>query len=220
MLFRSLPKDGAIISGRMAQALDVGRGDVVEAEVGEGERPVLRLPVVGVLDSPFGATATLDRGALNRLLREGNTLSGAYLEVDPARRAAVEKRLEQSPMVAGISRSAAAERAIRSTIEENLLTMTLFYSGLAGLVVAGVVYNSARISLSEQARDLASLRVLGFRRREVAFVLLGEQAILLLLSLPLGLVGGVELWRYLAGRFNSDLFTIPVVIDPRVLGQG
>ena len=75
----SLPKDGAIISGRMARALDVGRGDVVEAEVGEGERPVLRLPVVGVLDSPFGATATLDRGALNRLLREGNTLSGAYL---------------------------------------------------------------------------------------------------------------------------------------------
>lgn len=215
-----LPKEGAIISGRMAQALDVGRGDVVEAEVGEGERPVLRLPVVGVLDSPFGATATLDRRALNRLLREGNTLSGAYLEVDPARRRAVEKRLEQSPMVAGISRSAAAERAIRSTIEENLLTMTLFYSGLAGLVVVGVVYNSARISLSEQARDLASLRVLGFRRREVAFVLLGEQAILLLLSLPLGLVGGVEFWRYLAGRFNSDLFTIPVVIDPRVLGQG
>ena len=83
-----------------------------------------------------------------------------------------------------------------------------------------VVYNGARISLSEQARDLASLRVLGFRRREVSFILLGEQALLVVLSLPLGMLGGVALWRYLSSRFNSDLFTIPFVIDTRVLGQG
>lgn len=123
-------------------------------------------------------------------------------------------------MVAGISTTAAARRSIRETIQENVGTMTLFYGILAALVVAGVVYNSARISLSEQARDLASLRVLGFRRREVAFILLGEQALLVLLSLPLGIIGGVGLWRYLSSRFNSDLFTIPFVIDTQVFGQG
>lgn len=123
-------------------------------------------------------------------------------------------------MVAGISTNAAALRSIRATIQENIGTMTLFYGGLAVLVVAGVVYNSARISLSERARDLASLRVLGFRRREVAFILLGEQALLVILSLPLGIIGGIGLWRYLSSRFNSDLFTIPFVIDAQVFGHG
>jgi len=215
-----LPSEGALIAARMARSLGVGRGDVIEIQVSEGERRMLRLPVVGVVDSPFGASATIDRSLLNRLLREGDTLSGAYLRVDPARIRQIETHLRQSPMVAGISMTSAAVRSVRTTISENILTMTLFYSGLAALVVAGVVYNSARISLSEQARDLASLRVLGFRRGEVAFILLGEQALLLILSLPLGLVGGIELWRYLAAQFNSDLFTIPVVIDPRVLGEG
>lgn len=214
------PPSGALISGRMAQALGVGNGDVIEAGVTEGERPLLKVPVVGVLESPFGASASLDRATLSRLLREGDVLTGAYLAVDARRLAAVQARLKESPMVAGISTTAAARRSIRETIQENVGTMTLFYGILAALVVAGVVYNSARISLSEQARDLASLRVLGFRRREVAFILLGEQALLVLLSLPLGIIGGVGLWRYLSSRFNSDLFTIPFVIDTQVFGQG
>lgn len=214
------PPMGALVSGRMAQTLGVGRGGMIEARVTEGEQPLLRLPVVGVLDSPFGASATLDRAALNRLMREGNVLSGAYLAVDAQQLPRIQERLKESPMVAGISTNASALRSIRGTIKENIGRMTLFYSGLAMLVVAGVVYNSARISLSEQARDLASLRVLGFRRSEVAFILLGEQALLVILSLPLGILGGIGLWRYLSSRFNSDLFTIPFVIDTQVFGQG
>lgn len=216
----SPPRMGALVSGRMAQTLGVGRGDVIEVRVTEGEQRLLRLPVVGVLDSPFGASATLDRASLNRLMREGDVLSGAYLAVDARQLPRIRARLKESPMVAGISSSASALRSIRATIQENIGTMTLFYGGLAVLVVAGVVYNGARISLSEQARDLASLRVLGFRRREVSFILLGEQALLVVLSLPLGVLGGIALWRYLSSRFNSDLFTIPFVIDTRVLGQG
>lgn len=88
------------------------------------------------------------------------------------------------------------------------------------LVVVGVVDNSARISLSERARDLASLRVLGFRRSEVAFILLGEQALLVLLALPLGIWAGVELWRFLIGQFSTEMFTIPFDIDPRVFARG
>ncbi len=214
------PREGVLISGRMASMLAVGRGDVIEARVTEGERPLLRLTVADIVQSPFGSSATLDRALLNRLMHEGDVASGANLLVDARQLPRINAWLKQSPMVAGIRTNDAALRSVRSTIAQNIGTMTLFYGALAVLVVAGVVYNNARISLSERARDLASLRVLGFRRGEVAFILLGEQAVLLLLSLPFGILGGIALWRYLAQRFNSDLFTIPFVIDTQVIGQG
>ena len=57
-------------------------------------------------------------------------------------------------------------------------TMASIYTGLAAIIAFGVVYNSARISLSERARELASLRVLGFTRGEVLRILLLELALL------------------------------------------
>lgn len=214
------PPAGAVLAGRTARQLRVGVGDTIEAAVTEGERPELDLRVAAVLDSPFGSAASLDRARLNRLMREGNTLSGAYLQVDPAALPKVYARLKASPMVAGVTARTAMLRTMNETIEQNFAIQTFFYVGLAVLVVIGVVYNSARISLSERARDLASLRVLGFRRREVAFILLGEQALLVLLALPLGIWAGIELWRFLIGQFSTDLFTIPFAIDWRIAAQG
>lgn len=214
------PPHGVIISGHMARLLRVGRGDIVAASITEGERPTVALRVAGVLESPFGTTAIVERRALNRLLHEGDTLSGAYLSIDPRAVPRVYARLKASPMVAGVTIRASMLEAIRQTVQENFDTMTFFYTGLAVLVVIGVVYNSARISLSERARDLASLRVLGFRRGEVAFVLLGEQALLVTASIPLGILGGIELWRFLIRQFATEMFSIPFTIDIRVLGQG
>lgn len=214
------PPAGAVLASRIAHQLGVGVGDTIEAAVTEGTRPVLRLQVAAVLDSPFGGAASLDRATLNRLMREGDTLSGAYLQVDSAALPQVYARLKASPMVAGVTARAAMLRTVNETIEQNFSIQTFFYVGLAMLVVIGVVYNSARISLSERARDLASLRVLGFRRREVAFILLGEQALLMLLALPLGVWAGIELWRLLIDQFSTELFTIPFAIDPRIAARG
>ncbi|HET9428402.1 MAG TPA: FtsX-like permease family protein [Allosphingosinicella sp.] len=215
-----LTAHGVLISDRLARLLDVGAGDELEAAVTEGQRPTLRLIVVGVVESPFGAGAIMERSALNRLLREGDVVSGAYLAVDRARLPEVYRALKRTPMVAGVAVQSANLEGLRRTIAENMGVITLFNTGFAAMIVFGVVYNSARISLSERARDLASLRVLGFRRGEVAFVLLGEQAVLLLLCLAPGLLMGIALARYMSEQFSSDLFTIPFAIDSGTLAQG
>lgn len=214
------PARGTIISGRLARELDVGPGDVISAAVTEGERPQLEIPVTMVADSAFGSSASLDRATLNRLLREGNTLSGAYLSVDARELPRIYAALKQTPLVAGVTVKTATVQGIRDTVAENMGIVSLFNTGFAALIVLGVVYNSARISLSERARDLASMRVLGFRRGEVAFVLLGEQALLVILSLPLGIALGLTLSRFLIEQFSSDLFTIPFSINTSALAQG
>lgn len=211
---------GALISGRLARLLDVGAGDVITAAVTEGERLRIDIPVAAVVETPLGGSMQIDRLHLNRLLREGDNVSGAYLSVDRKELPTLLAALKQTPLVAGVSVREATLRGIEDTIAENFGIMTLFNIGFAGLIVLGVVYNSGRISLSERARDLASLRVLGFRRPEVAFVLLGELALLVLFALPLGLLMGIALSRYLMDQFSADLYTIPFAMNAKTLAEG
>lgn len=214
------PAAGAVISSRLAGQLDVSAGDRIDVLVTEGERPKLRLDIAAVVDTPLGSSARMDKTLLNRLLREGDSLSGAYLAVDPARRDELFRTLKATPQVAGVTSQDAIVQGVRDTVAEQMGIVTLFNTGFAALIVLGVVYNSARISLSERARDLASLRVLGFRRREAAFVLLGELGVLILLSLPLGVALGMALSRYVTERFSADLYTIPFGINPSTLADG
>ncbi|MGZ8342557.1 MAG: ABC transporter permease [Allosphingosinicella sp.] len=214
------PLGGAVISSRLASQLAVRPGDRIRVEVTEGDRPTLTLTIAAVIDSPLGSSARLDAAFLNRLLREGATLSGAYLAVDARRRDQVFALLKQTPLVAGVTSQAAIKQGVRDTVAEQMGIVTLFNTGFAALIVLGVVYNSARISLSEHARDLASMRVLGFRRGEVGFVLLGELGLLVLLSLPIGILLGIALSRYISQQFSADLYTIPSGYNPRTLAEG
>jgi putative ABC transport system permease protein len=214
------PPQGALISGRLARQLGVEAGQTIRASITEGERPEVDLRVAGIVESPLGASAYLDRGTLNRLLREGDVISGAYLRVDSRELPRVYAALKETPLVAGVTVQEAVLRGIRDTIAESMGIITVFNTGFAALIVLGVVYNGARISLSERARDLASLRVLGFRRGEVSFVLLGEQALLVVASLPIGIAMGIGLSRYMSEQFSSDLFTIPFDVNIATLAEG
>jgi putative ABC transport system permease protein len=214
------PAAGIIVSSRLAKQLHVKAGEAVRTEVTEGERPSVDLKVAKVIDTPLGSSARLDRTALNRIMREGDTASGAYLQVDPLLGDRIYRNLKATPQIASVTSEAAIIQGVRDTVAQQMGIVTLFNTGLAALIVLGVVYNSARISFSEQARDLASMRVLGFRRGETAFVLLGELGVLILLSLPVGIILGIALARYVTERFSADLYTIPFAIQAATLAEG
>lgn len=214
------PRHGAILSGQLARKLDAQADDMIEVRVTEGERQRFMVEVAKVIDVPLGASVVLERAELARHLREGDVASGAYVMAEPDRLDALYARLKLTPMIAGVSVASAALRGIRETIAEFMGIVTLFNTLFAMLIVVGVTYTAAHISLSERARDLASMRVLGYRKREAGFVLVGELALLALASLPLGLALGVALSRYIAASFSSDLFLIPAAVSTRTLGEG
>lgn len=76
---------------------------------------------------------------------------------------------------------------------ENLRVFVRVLVVFACVITFSVVYNAARIALSERGRELASLRVMGFTRTEIAIILLGEQAILTIAAVPLGFMLGYGL---------------------------
>jgi putative ABC transport system permease protein len=108
-------------------------------------------------------------------------------------------------------------RSFESQISESFGIMTGILLLLSGILAVGVIYNGARIALSERGRELASLRVLGFTKGEVAAMLLGEQAVITLAGIPLGALLGVGLAASVLGSFDTELYRIPLSVRPRTL---
>ncbi|WP_346836557.1 FtsX-like permease family protein [Microbulbifer sp. SAOS-129_SWC] len=213
-----LPPNGLLLSDKLAELLHVEAGDLLRVEIRTGRRPEVDLPVRGIVKTYMGTAAYMDLRSLNRLLKEDIAISGGYLLVDPQRTDALYRALKNTPVVAGVSLQEQAQSAFYDTLQESLGTFVFFNTLFAGLIAVGVVYNNARISLSERARELASLRVLGLTRGEVSYILLGELALLTLLALPLGAFLGYALARGLVLSFDTELFRIPLIINPSTYG--
>ena len=209
-----VPAEGVVLTDYLAQEiLRIEPGELLRVEVLEGARPVLEIPVVAVAQQYLGVNAYMQRETLNRLMREGPAITGARLAVDPEREAAVYQRLREMPRVAGTVVRENAIRQFDEMMEETILYFSFITALLGGFIAFGVVYNSMRIALSERGRELASLRVLGFTRLEVAYILLGEIGLLTLAAIPLGFAFGYGLSAYLAQAFSSDLYRIELVVS-------
>ena len=214
----AVPPSGILLSSRLAELLDAGPGDLVTVEALDGTRRTDVVPVAAVVEEYIGAQAYMDRRALNRLMSETPTISGAHLQVDLPHSAALFRRLKDVPAVAGLVSRAATVAAFRSTMARSMNIIISFYVAFAVLISFGVLYNTSRIALSEHGRELASLRVLGFTAREVAYVLLVELAVPTLLALPLGALLGHALAAFIAASLATDLYRVPLVVDRSTYG--
>ena len=211
-----VPPEGVILTDYLAEILHIQPGDLMTIEVLEGNRPTVQVPVVGTAKQYLGVNAYMQRAALNRLLQEGHALTGALLKVDQRYIREVYADLKGMPRIAGVVEQEAAIDAFWDNVANTILFFAFISTLLGASIAFGVVYNSMRIALSERNRELASLRVLGLERSEVAYILLGELGLLTLVAIPLGMLIGYGLCAYLAFQFDSDLYRVPLVLGLKV----
>jgi len=208
------PAQGLLLSEKLAQLLAVSPGGTVEVEVLEGARPVRTLRVAEVVQNFAGQAAYLSREELNDFLREGDVVSGAFLLADPREEAALYAAIKETPRVGAITSTQSLIASFKRLMSENMLRMRVFNVIFASIIAFGVVYNAARITLSERAWELATLRVIGLTRREVSATLLGEIAALTVLAVPVGIVLGNLLARFTIRALETETQHFPLVIDP------
>lgn len=208
-----LPPSGLVLSAILAKRLAVQPGDRLDLEFLEGERRRATVVVAGVVDDFLGVSATMDLDALQRLVGGTRDISGAYLSVAADEIPALQRRLKHMPAVAGVASPATMLTSFKKQMDESLFIGIGFLLGFAGVIAMAVVYNGARISLSERGRELASLRVMGFRRGEVSALLLGEQALITLLAIPLGWALGYWLATIVTVAMQTDTYRIPLIVN-------
>jgi len=209
----TLPPSGVMLSKVLGGILHVAPGAVLRVEVLEGRRPVRDVTVSGLVDDSMGLQAYMRIDAVQRMLREGTTISGVAVTVDPAALQRFYAEVKALPAVAGVALRETTLQNFRATMAETM-NLTVFFNVLfASIIAFGVVYNSARVSLSERSRELASLRVLGFTRGEISQILLGELAVLTAFALPIGAVIGYLLgWLIMTG-FNNEIYRLAFVVS-------
>ena len=215
---KAIPADGVLMTTKLAEVLELKIGDLVTAEILDGDRAHRELRLMGVVDDFSGLSCFVSLETIHRMMNEGDTLSGAFVTVDSLQVNQLYTQLKRLPQVAGVSIKVAMIQSFRETVAENLLRIRAFNVGFATIIAFGVVYNAARISLAERSRELATLRVIGFSRAEISGILLGELAILTVLALVPGMGLGYVFCIVSTMSLNTEMYRIPLVINPSTHG--
>jgi putative ABC transport system permease protein len=208
-----IPAEGMLLTTKLAEVLGAKTGDYVTIEVLEGARPITQVAIAGTVDEMIGLSAYMDIRTLNRIMREGPSISGAYLAVDSEKLPALYSQLKRTPAVTGVAVRSAMLESFYRTVAESLNISTTALNIFAALIAIGMVYNSARVALSERGHELASLRVLGFSQREISFMLLGEQGFLALAAVPVGFLIGYGICAVVTQAMQTELYRMPLVVN-------
>jgi putative ABC transport system permease protein len=208
-----LPEVGLAISQMLAQILGVHIGDFVEVDLLEGQRRTVSVPVTALVEDYFGIRGMMDAAALSRLMREAPAVNSVNVSLDRSKAELFYDAIKGMPTVSGLALQSASLANFRESVALLVTTMASIYTALAAIIAFGVVYNSARISLSERARELASLRVLGFTRAEVLHILLLELALLTLIAQPPGWVMGYGMAWIMKTNLAGELMRVRLVVE-------
>ncbi len=209
----ALPQEGIVLNDYLGEILGVKAGDMLTVEALEGSKAIRQVQVVALVKLYLGVMGYMDLKALNRLMREGDAVSGVYLTADAQYQDKLYRSFVNMPRVSGTIVRKNEIRNFYDVQAKGMLFFTFIATLMACSISIGVVYNNARIALSERSRELSSLRVLGYTRGEISYILLGELAFIALAAIPLGFLIGRALCAYIAAVLQSDLFRVPLVIE-------
>ncbi len=210
-----LAEGGVVLTKKLGEILGLEAGQKVTVRLREGQWATRSVVVSGFVDEPFGLQGHMLKPDLERLLRDSGAVNTALLSVDPRYVESIEARLKKLPAVASVSSPHDFKRQFDEQSAAMINTMTAIMTIFAAIIAIGVIYNNARVALSQRTRDLASLRVLGFTRREISAILFGEQAIQVGLALPVGLVVGKWLTHAMMSNVDPEMYRMEVIISDK-----
>jgi putative ABC transport system permease protein len=209
-----LPAHGVMLTTLVGERLGLRPGDRVEVERLDEERGTFVTIVAALVDERMGMNAYMDLDALSQALGEAPAMTAVLLQIEEGARDRVLRRLADAPAVIQVSEASTFRDAFQAQSGGMMVVFTLIVVGFAAVIAVGIIYNTARTALSERGRDLATLRVLGFTRAEVARMLLGQLAVQVALALPIAMLVGHALISFLMSQADPEQFRFPTIVSP------
>ena len=213
-------EDGIIIPENIATVYDISAGDEVTYRTADGAE--LKLTVSGVCEYYTGSDVYMNADNFTAAVEaEGGTVdvsSNAYLikygygDDEDAMNAAAESLLSD-PAVTGVEFTYTTLRTF-DALNDTMGFVILILVVCAGALAAIVLYNLTNINIDERRKEIATLRVLGYTKWEVAGYIYRESGILTIVGALFGLLVGWLLHMYIVGRVNSVWMMFGKAIAP------
>jgi len=210
----AMPAQGAVLSALLARELGARVGDRIQLEFRLWNQVHTEVEVTDIVHTMFGKFLYMNLDAMNKAARDGDGVANAVLQVEPPAMGAFWAAVKAAPRINSVFDKAGSLAGFNKTTSRTMGIFSAILTLFAVAMAVGIIYNAARIALSERAWELASLRVLGMTRAEVSVLLLAELGVELLLALPIGSVLGWGLASLMMQLMSSDSIDFPVIIAP------
>lgn len=210
-----IPESGLILDQRIADSLGLELGDPITMIPVRGDRTPRKTTLAQITHGYLGTTIYAQIDELNRLIHEQQTLNLVLVKSDPAVdiNRQFKQELKTLPALQALNDTRQARQNLEFEIIRNLNVMTWWLIFFSGLIFFGSIINSTLVTLSERAREIATLRVVGYQMQDVGRLFLREILWINLTGSLLGLPVGYALSAVSAEAFSSDLFRMPLKIE-------
>lgn len=208
-----LTPSGILLSRFFEKSWQVKRGDLIQLEPLEGTNKTFHVTVAGFTDELIGIGLNMRISEIWKLMGEEPGYNVVVMKADPRKLNELYVGLKGSPEVGAVNLKNALYQGFNTSFGQVIRTTTLVLMTASVLIALGIIYNSVRVSFSERSWELASLRVLGFERSEVTWVLLLEVSTQVVLSLIPGCYLGLWLTHLSMRLIHTESFAFPVVIE-------
>ncbi len=206
----TLPERGIFITEYMAKALNIKKGDHVRVKNFIPGKDDMDFEVKEIIKQYLGANAYMDIEHMRETLTEKNMITG----VAASSKEDLKTKLEDAKNISSISSIDDMTKTFEEYIDIMLLSINIMmlFGGVLGFAL---IYNSTIISIAERRMELAALRVMGFDKKEIFWMLAKENSMITFIAILLGIPVGIGMIQSMADAFNTELYSLPIIITPR-----
>ncbi len=194
--------DGALISEKTAELLELGVGDMVTVVSGDERAEV---EITGIVENYIQhylyMTDACYEAAFGHAPEEEQILLRYLTDADWE---GIGSRLLQLDAVSGVYYMEETEEMVRSQLNGVYPAVVIIISA-AGALAFVVLLNLSSINITERLRELATLKVLGFREKELRDYVFRENLVLTFIGMALGVLVGKWFHSYLITTVEVDL---------------
>ena len=210
-----IPRTGLVLSRKLAQILDARVGDHLQVKPVRGRRQVHSVRVASIVDTFVGLSCYADLAYLSSLVGESLAINSVQATIDPSRQHELFAAIKKLPNAQGLSVLADQRANMQDTFVKSMGASMGVLILFAGMLAFGSLLNNALVELSDQLRDMATFRVLGYHPREVAGIFFRQNLLVFVsgvaVAIPLGYGFVVAIIR----AYDTELYRLPVVFEPR-----
>ncbi|HIR09448.1 MAG TPA: ABC transporter permease [Candidatus Avoscillospira stercoripullorum] len=201
----------AVISEKLAKLCDVGIGDTIRVQRPDGM--VVEIPVEGIFENYVNHYILLTAEGYETWIGNPVEYTTAFASASGEDISAVGARLASADHVVSVTLSQEFRDMIASTLEGLDAVIVLVVA--CALALSFVVsYNLININITERAREIATIKVLGFYRWETYSYVFREALVLTGLGCVVGIPMGIWLHRFVMDRVQVDMVSFQVRISP------